>query len=619
MQYYPFDSRNIVYRDKIGALAEGETLRLRLLLHNDAHVHEAFLRLKRDECNSFQEICLTPADWVEAYRIYECEITPEEGLYWYNFRYTSDYGEFWVTKTESSLGIVSDKGGCWQQTVYSKDFTTPDWLKGGIIYQIFPDRFYNSGSEKKNVPKDRYICTDWQKQPEFRYDKNNICRLGNDYYGGDLKGIEEKLDYLTGLGVNCIYLNPVFEAHSNHRYNTADYLKIDPMLGTEEDFSSLIKAAEKRGIYIILDGVFSHTGDDSIYFNRYARYNSLGAAQSIESPYYSWYNFIRYPDKYDSWWGISTLPETKENDPAFTEFITGEKGVLRYWLKKGIRGWRLDVADELPDAFLDNIRKAVKAEGDDKYLLGEVWEDATNKISYGTRRRFLRGKQLDSVMNYPFANAIVEFLKGKDAQTLLNTVLDITENYPPQAVALLMNHIGTHDTARIITRLAGKQNLEGDRYRQSEARLSQEEYSYGVRLLKLAAVLQFTLPGVPSVYYGDEAGLTGYGDPFCRGTYPWGNENTDLIEFYKTLGFVRRGCSVFAAGDFVPVRADRGFMAFMRKTGDKAVFIAVNRNNFWYELPLPCEITSPKILFGEGAQGKKINLPPFGFTVITNM
>ncbi len=617
MQYYPFDSRNSLYRDKIGALAEGNSLRLRLLLHKDAKVHEAFLKLRRDDWNCPLEICMQPADWLEDYRFYECKITPSEGLYWYDFRYTSDHGDFRVTKTETSLGIVSSSGGSWQQTVYSKEYTTPDWLDGGIIYQIFPDRFCNSGTKKQNVPKDRYICTDWGKQPEFRYDKNNPCRLGNDYYGGDLKGIQKKLPYLASLGVNCIYLNPIFEAHSNHRYNTADYMKIDPMLGTEKELCELIKAAAKKGIYIILDGVFSHTGDDSIYFNKYARYDSLGAAQSQDSPYYSWYSFERYPNKYESWWGISTLPETKENDPAFSKFITGEKGVIRYWLKKGIRGWRLDVADELPDEFLNDVRKAVKAEGEDNYLLGEVWEDASNKISYGVRRSFLRGRQLDSVMNYPFANAIVDYVGGKDASFLLNTVLDIIENYPPQAIKLLMNHIGTHDTPRILTRLAGEKEV-GGREEQSRKVLSLEQYNHGVTLLRLAAVLQYTLPGVPSLYYGDEAGLYGYGDPFCRGSYPWGKEDNSLVEFYKELGAVRRNSKAFASGEFVPVRADRGFIAYMRKNNENTVFVAVNCNEFNYELPLPQEVGGGQTLLGQSALNEKIDLPPYSFTVIGN-
>ena len=616
MQYYPFDSRNSLYREKIGALAEGETLRLKVLLHNDAKVHSAYLRLRNDNSADFKELLMTAGDWVEDYRIYECSLTLTEGLYWYSFRYTSDYGEFFVTKTETSLGIVSPDGACWQQTVYCNDYTTPDWLVGGIIYQIFPDRFNFSGQEKQNVPQDRFICNDWSKIPEHRQ-PNDICRLGNDYYGGDLKGIEQKLDYLNSLGVNCIYLNPIFEAHSNHRYNTADYLKIDPSLGTEKDLESLIKKARAKGIYIILDGVFSHTGDDSVYFNRYGRYDTVGAYNSQQSPYYSWYKFTDYPNKYSAWWGIESLPETEEDDLSFSEFITGEKGVLRYWLKKGIKGWRLDVADELPDGILDKIRLSIKSEGKDNYLLGEVWEDASNKISYGYRRRFLRGKQLDSVMNYPFANAIVDFLKNGDAVRLLNTVLDVMENYPPQSVKLLMNHIGTHDTARILTRL-GTDRLNGaDREAQSHITLTPDEYSHGVRLLKLAAVLQFTVPGVPSIYYGDEAGMQGGSDPFCRGTYPWGNENTCLLRFYQKLGNIRTSCKAFASGDFIPVKAEGDVIAYIRKNNKDYAFIAVNRGNKTAEITLPQEFKNAKNIFGTVPENGKLTLNPFGFAIIT--
>ena len=461
MQHYPFDSRNTLYRNKLGALAEGETLRLKLLLHRDALVHSAYLRLRNDSEEIIRETRMTEGDWLDGYRFYECEITLSEGLYWYQFRYSSDHGDFCVVKSGSSLGIVADKGEWWQLTVYERSYTTPDWLDGGIIYQIFPDRFCNSGAPKSGVPDDRFICGDWSKQPEYRQ-TDEKCRLGNDYYGGDLKGIEQKLGYLSELGVNCIYLNPIFEAHSNHRYNTADYLKIDPLLGSEKDLVSLIKSARKRGISIILDGVFSHTGDDSRYFNSKGRYDSQGASNSENSPYRCWYKFGDYPCGYSCWWGVPSLPETDEDDLSFSNFITGESGVIRYWLKKGVRGWRLDVADELPDAFIDKIRLAVKYESEDNYLLGEVWEDATNKISYGRRRRFLRGRQLDSVMNYPLSEAIITFVKGGDAGELMDCVLDILENYPPQSVKLLMNHIGTHDTARILTRLASNSTSKSE-------------------------------------------------------------------------------------------------------------------------------------------------------------
>ncbi len=606
MNYYPFDSRNKLYKEKIGAVAEGETLRLRVLLHIDAHPHKVFFLLHNDDCKDIKEAPMLYKERIEDYLVYECETTLAEGLYWYSFKYTSDYGDYFIVKTETSLGVVSAfNGNWWQQTVYDKDFKTPEFLKGGIIYQIFPDRFYNSGKEKKNVPLDRYICNNWEKQPEYRQSTDKL-RLGNDYYGGDLKGIEEKIPYLKSLGVSCIYLNPIFEAHSNHRYNTANYLKIDPILGDEKDLESLIKTAEKSGIAIILDGVFSHTGDDSIYFNKYHRYDNLGAYESEASAYKSWFNFKDYPEKYESWWGITTLPETNECDPSFSEFITGEKGVIRHWLKKGIKGFRLDVADELPDDFLDKVRLAVKAEGDENFLLGEVWEDATNKISYDKRRRFLRGSQLDSVMNYPFANAIVEFIKTANSTALLNTVLDICENYPKCAVNLLMNHIGTHDTARILTRLGTNVTLDGNREAQSQFKLNDEEKSKGITLLKLAAVLQYTLPGVPSLYYGDEAGCEGFSDPFCRATYPWGSENQVLLSFYRSLGALRRSESAFKDSAFEPIKCEDGLFSFKRE--NISIFVNADSNQK--------EITTNKnnkLLLGEL---KESVLPPFSFAII---
>lgn len=614
MEHYPFDSRNPLYRNKLGALAEGDTLRLKLLLHNDARVHSALLILRDDNDETVRESKMTAGDELDGYRFYECEITLTEGLYWYQFRYTSDYGEFRVVKSDHSLGIVANEGDWWQLTVYNRDYTTPDWLDGGIIYQIFPDRFCNSHTPKAGVPEDRYMCEDWLKQPEYRQTVDK-CSLGNDYYGGDLKGIEEKLPYLKELGVNCVYLNPIFEAHSNHRYNTADYLKIDPLLGTEEDLVSLINEAKKHGIGIVLDGVFSHTGDDSRYFNAKNRYDTVGAANSPESPYHSWFKFGNYPTGYSCWWGVPSLPETNEEDLSFSSFITGENGVIRYWLKKGIKGWRLDVADELPDSFLDKIRLAVKAEGKENYLLGEVWEDATNKISYGSRRRFLRGRQLDSVMNYPFSEAIITFLRGGNSRDLIDTVLDILENYPPQSVRLLMNHIGTHDTARILTRLA-KGDAEGDREWQARQTLTPEEYERGVGLLKLAAVLQYTMPGVPSLYYGDEAGMSGYGDPFCRAGFPWGKEDKELTEFYKKLGQMRRNSSVFKSGEFVPVYANFGDIVYIRKKGKSEVLVAVNRWHEPSELQIPERFNNAKVIFGHKPKNGKLNLNKEDFAVL---
>lgn len=616
--YYPFDSRNSLYRAKRGAAASGETLTLRLLLHRDAHVHEAFLCVRRDDEENISEIPLNAREECEDYRFYDGSISLQTGLYWYFFRYTSDYGTYFVTKDPNhfSRGIVSDGSGeKWQQTVYDNGFKVPDWLAGGLIYQIFPDRFFASGNEKENVPRDRFLVSDWSKQPEYRQD-DPIYKLGNDYYGGDLAGITEKLPYIASLGVTCIYLNPIFEAHSNHRYNTADYLKIDPLLGTEQDLETLCKTAEQYGIGILLDGVFSHTGDDSRYFNRYGRYPEKGACQGAESPYFPWYTFEEFPNRYAAWWGISDLPETKENNPDFTEFITGEQGVLRYWLKKGIRGWRLDVADELPDAFLDRVRAAVKAERPDALLLGEVWEDASNKISYGARRRFLLGKQLDSVMNYPFANALIDYVCGGDAECLAETVLSVIENYPPDVLHVLMNHIGTHDTARILTRLATNGKPVGDRAWQSRQVLCKEDYQNAVKLLRLAAVLQYTLPGVPSLFYGDEAGVQGYGDPFCRCTFPWGQEDRVLTAFYQSLGQMRKDSPMLKKGAFHLLCAEGGRFCFERTDETGTLFVAVNRNAEPTDFKLPETVQNGKVLFGDQPQGDSLTVGAVGFAVL---
>lgn len=392
-------------------------------------------------------------------------------------------------------------------------------------------------------------------------------------------------------------------------------MKIDPMLGTEEDLVSLVNAAREYGIGVVLDGVFSHTGDDSRYFNLKHRYNTVGAANSPESPYHSWYKFGNYHTGYSCWWGVPSLPETNEEDLSFSSFITGENGVIRYWLKRGIKGWRLDVADELPDSFLDKIRLAVKAEGKQNYLLGEVWEDATNKISYGIRRRFLRGRQLDSVMNYPLAEAIITFVRGGNSRDLLDTVMQILENYPPQSVKLLMNHIGTHDTARILTRLA-KGDPVGDREWQSRQTLSAEEYAHGAGLLKLAAVLQYTMPGVPSLYYGDEAGMSGYGDPFCRSAFPWGKEDKELTAFYKKLGQMRRNSPAFKSGEFIPVCADFGDIAYIRKKGKSEVLVAVNRWQEPSEIEIPEKFNNAKVIFGNKPSNGKLNLNKEDFAVL---
>lgn len=339
----------------------------------------------------------------------------------------------------------------------------------------------------------------------------------------------------------------------------------------------MCRAADKENIKIILDGVFSHTGCDSKYFNMYSHYNSVGAYNSTESPYYSWYKFTDYPNGYKSWWGIKLLPEVQEENESYRNYICGENGILRRWLRAGAGGWRLDVADELPDIFLDELRKAVKAEKEDAVIIGEVWEDATTKFAYGERRRYLLGEQLDSVMNYPFAAAILNFVKGGSAQAFEDGVMSIVENYPPQVLNVLMNHIGTHDTERALTRLAGPDAAGKDRNWQHENnKLSESDYLRGVSMLKTASLLQFTLPGVPSIYYGDEIGMQGMKDPFNRACFTWNDMNEELYKWYKRLGEIRRGCKAFVNGEIKIIHAHSGAVAYLRTCSENSVLTAVN-------------------------------------------
>ena len=619
MGLIPYNSRDLFFKNKFGSIEAGEEIHLRLVIPRSFCCSGATLMLRLDDGN-YEELAMSWAgmsgDDAEIWNIHTT--IEKEGLYWYHFDYFSSYGRSSILQTQDGIGDFSGNFLArkdWQLTVTEKDFTTPDWLKGGIIYQIFPDRFYNSGAKKENVPADRIMRDDWGNEPEWRPTPQGKV-LNNDFFGGDLKGIEEKLPYLKDFGVSCIYLNPIFESHSNHRYDTADYSKIDPTLGTEKDFTSLCKSAKKHGIRIILDGVFSHTGDDSVYFNKKGRYSTLGAYNSAESPYYKWYKFTNFPDKYQSWWGFETLPEVIEEGEEYRNFINGKGGIIEKWLKAGANGFRLDVADELPDIFIDELRVRLKETKPDALLMGEVWEDATTKHSYGSRRRYLLGSQFDSVMNYPFANAIIDFCRNGKAEYFMSTIMQIVENYPKQCLDVMMNHIGTHDTERAITKIAGESCEYRDRKWQSEHSLG-DKYQKGVELLKCAVALQFTLPGVPSVYYGDEAGMEGYKDPFNRGCYPWGNENKELLDFYKTMGRIRRENSVFEKGFFSPVSSMLGCVAYRRHDENGDIMVIVNRNEHPISYRLPDYYSNSKALYGNNPENQEVQIDGCSFVILS--
>lgn len=613
-----FNSRKIEYKDKIRAIATDEKVKLRIIVPRSMKCCGATLCVaKENESPAYYSMFWAGmcGDDNEYWELHFFATTP--GLYWYHFELDTPWGRSFVRNVGRGVGDFAPDASDFQQTVYDKNFKTPDWLKGGIIYQIFPDRFYSSGTEKHGVRPSR-VMRRWGDEPFWREEQMNGI-WNNDYFGGDLKGIEEKLLYLANLGVTCIYLNPIFEANSNHRYDTADYEKIDPLLGTEDDLKSLCKTArEQYGISIILDGVFSHTGCDSKYFNIYSNYDDVGAYNSKESPYYPWYKFINWPDEYHSWWGIKLLPEVIEETPEYREYICGKNGILRKWLKCGISGWRLDVADELPDVFLDDLRRAVKDENSDAVIIGEVWEDATTKLAYGERRRYLLGEQLDSVMNYPFADAVLNFVKFANADAFIDSVMSIIEKYPPQVTNVLMNHIGTHDTERAITRLAGE-NCEGyGRHWQHEHnKLSDYDYYRGVSMMKIASLIQYTLPGVPSLYYGDEIGMQGMKDPFNRACMDWYEPNTELHRWYKRLGEIRRGCKAFERGSFVPVYCSYKTVAYLRSGDNNEVLVAVNLDENAVDINVGSQWDNAYYFFESTVQNGNLHLEPFRYTLLT--
>lgn len=574
MQYIPFNSRKPYHKSPAGAARAGSETLFRVIFPRSLGVTGVSLAIRGD--NAAEDL---PLQWEamqgDSEEWWRAAYTPPgEGLYYYSFAYTVPSGTGRVTQSGAGLGMLSPDGSEWQLTVCRADFRTPDWLKGSIMYQIFPDRFAR-GHLSGGVPDGRTVRGDWGGEPLWDPDeKGRVSRA--DYFGGNLDGITEHLGRLEELGVGCLYLNPVFEAHSPHRYDTADYEKIDPLLGDTAGFERLCAEAAKRGIAVILDGVFSHTGDDSVYFNKYGRYPGPGAYQSKNSPYYEWYRFERWPDRYKCWWNVDILPEINEESPSFMQFINAPGGVAASWLRRGARGWRLDVADELPDTFLDSFRHAVKSENPDALILGEVWENASNKTSYGHTRRYLLGGQLDSVMNYPFCDAVFAFIAGSGAQAFFNAVQDILETYPADCADTLMNPIGTHDTVRALTRLAaGGLGTPGVRHRE-KGTLTPAQRERGLQLMRLASTLQYSLPGVPCIYYGDEAGLEGGHDPYNRRCYPWGAEDEGLLEHYRRLGKIRRESPAFVSGAFEPVFADGDFGAFTRECPRQKLLIAAN-------------------------------------------
>lgn len=571
-----YDSKAAKHKTPFGTLRTGESCVLRVFIPRSSGA--TGVRLMLENCDGVQvkELPFTLEKCEGEYLVYRCEFSlASRGLYFYWFYVTKAEGGFRLFKQGNDTNM--EAGERWQLSVIPADFTVPDYARGAVMYQIMPDRFCKCGDCDLTEKLQSYtIHAHWNETPEYRPDENGTV-WNKDFFGGNFNGIREKLPYLQQLGVGMLYLNPIFMAYSNHRYDTADYKRPDPMLGTEEDFRSLCDEAHRRGIRVILDGVFSHTGSNSRYFDANGVFGG-GAVSDPNSAYRKWYRFSDYPDRYEAWWGIRTLPCVDKLEESYVNYIIeDEDSVVAHWMALGADGFRLDVVDELPDEFVQRLKRRIRQINPEAFLLGEVWEDASNKRAYSVSRRYFVDGELDSVMNYPWRTAILNYVAGADdGQGLGAAVMTIAENYPPQVLACVMNHLGTHDTPRILTALGDP--FYGTKDEKAERFLSPEAREKAVARLKRAAFLQFTLPGMPSIYYGDEAGMEGFEDPFCRRCYPWGAEDRALQAYYTALCRMKNTVAVLKNGDVRVTEAGSGRIAFTRSDGTTAARIYVNQS-----------------------------------------
>ena len=553
------DSHNLELRSPFGAVSIGSKVRIRLWTSKKCSAYINLINFYNNQIEiQMNEIGFNSFvnNW-----IYEIEVDTSNniGLIYYYFRVNYYGRDIIYGNNIESLGgigqIYFNDPVSYQITIYSKP-EVPNWYREGIIYQIFVDRFFNGEDEGKvlNPKKNTFIYGNWDDSPMYIKDMDgNIVRW--DFYGGNLLGVKKKLEYIKSLGVNVIYFNPIFDSPSCHKYDTGDYEKIDPMFGDEEIFKDLCSEAEKLGMRIILDGVFSHTGSDSKYFNKFGNYNSLGAYQSLQSPYYRWYRFNDYPNLYETWWGFSNMPNVDELNPSYLDYIIrNDNSIIEKWLSLGASGWRLDVADELPDEFIKILKSKLKEVKKDSVLIGEVWEDASNKVSYNRKREYLFGNELDSVTNYPLRQIILDLVRNYiGSKYFIKRYLSLKENYPKEYFYSTMNMLGNHDTERVLTIL-----------------------NNNVTLLKEAVVIQMTLPGVPLIYYGDEAGLTGGKDPSNRKSYPWGKENKDILDFYRKISSIRVSEEALRSGEMEFLELNKGILGYERTLNKDRIIIAVN-------------------------------------------
>lgn len=602
-----FNSRKIECKSPYGAVKCGEKLSLHFPIASWVSVDKMFVFIRLGDVSTPVEMRFEKSE--NGFSVYTADyVFDAAGIYYYRFEMRNRDGVWYYGRGENGESVCGENLPEWQLTVYKSTYKTPDFAKGNIIYHIFVDRF-NRADGVKTKRKYR-LHESFSESPEVVSADGKY--YADDFFGGNFNGIREKLDYLEELGVGIIYLSPIFKAYSNHRYDTGDYLKVDELLGTEDDFKRLLDAAHEKGMKVILDGVFNHSGADSLYFNKFGTYDSLGAYQSKSSPYYDWYYFKKFPDEYACWWGCDNVPDLNKSNKDYRALVFGKNGVVEKWQKLGADGWRLDVVDELPIDFVNLLIKKIKSVNKDALVIGEVWEDASTKVSYGELRPYLLGDQLDGTMNYPFMNAIIAYVRDGDEKFFKDTIQSILENYPKETVYCLMNSLGTHDTVRIINALSDVRAHGWSKTHKLGYKLPDSEYEKAKKKLYLASVLQFTLPGIPSIFYGDEAGLQGFDDPINRRPYPWGSEDKEILMHYKKLGRIRRENRAVFSGGF-NMRDENGLVAYERAGGDDEILIAVNAGADDKTLIINKEYTS---LYNNKEYKDVVDVPAGAFVIL---
>ena len=598
-----FDSRAVLHKAPFGAVTAGSTIRFSVSALAGVDKLALVVEKRRLEGNQevleYSEVARVPmlgasgtGTWTASHRFEDIAIYG----YWFEaviggrtFALQNNADAVFWTREKGSGGqaSVADRLADtrsirrFRQTVYSPDFKVPDWAADVVYYYVFPDRFRNG--DKSNDPqpgKSRHhtntveLHKKWTERP-FRPDTGDgsDAVYNNDFFGGDLQGLIDKLDYILDLGANTIYMTPVFKAASNHKYDTADYREIDPAFGNNADFVRLCKEAAKRGIRVIPDTSLNHTGSDSVYFNRFGNHGSRGAFDngqvSAKSPYADWYSFDTTqadPDKqYKGWVGVTDLPELNKSSPAFRNFAYRDKdSVTKLWLDRGAAGWRMDVAPWVPDDFWREWRSALKAHQPDALTMAETWFDAS---------KYFLGDMFDSTMNYIFRNTVLDYAAGGKAAELYRNIELTREAYPPQAFHALMNLLSTHDQARALHHF-GWSDEHKNITDTAAATLAKQR-------LKLALLFQMTSPGAPAVYYGDEVGVTGGDDPYNRATYPWADEGGQpdlaLLAEFKQLIQLRHRHAVLRRGSLsAPLLADDHVIVLARQLGEQWAITATN-------------------------------------------